>query len=170
MAVGGVVTAVAKTHVQLLAGRALVGIGMAPAECLAGVLVADLFYLVSCFLPTNFTPILNSALINSTSADCPWLCGTWPSSMVLMWVWHMDSRLSVEFTDAYNTTRSLLLYPAWLRHGKHRFLLSNNHYASSNGKHVATDGERPLGSLLDSPLHLPLFNSSCNQRPNTSEK
>jgi MFS family permease len=47
MAIGGVVTAAAQTHVQLLAGRALVGIGMAPAECLAGVLVADLFYLVS---------------------------------------------------------------------------------------------------------------------------
>jgi hypothetical protein len=61
MAVGGVVTAAAKTHVQLLAGRALVGIGMAPAECLAGVLVADLFYLVSFFLPSKLAPVLNSA-------------------------------------------------------------------------------------------------------------
>lgn len=49
MAVGGVISAAATSHTMLVAGRVLVGIGMAPAECLAGVLVADLFYVVRKF-------------------------------------------------------------------------------------------------------------------------
>lgn len=49
MAIGGVVSAAATNHTMLVAGRVLVGIGMSPAECLAGVLVADLFFVVSSF-------------------------------------------------------------------------------------------------------------------------
>lgn len=46
MAIGGVISAAATSHTMLVAGRVLVGIGMSPAECLAGVLVADLFFVV----------------------------------------------------------------------------------------------------------------------------
>lgn len=46
MAVGGIVTATAQTHTALVAGRAILGIGMGPSECLAGALVGDLFYVV----------------------------------------------------------------------------------------------------------------------------
>lgn len=53
MVIGAVVTACATTQNTLIAGRAILGIGMGPAECLAVALVADLFYVVSSALSTT---------------------------------------------------------------------------------------------------------------------
>lgn len=50
MLIGGCIVASAKTSTALIAGRAIIGIGMGPAECLAGALVGDLFFVVGCFL------------------------------------------------------------------------------------------------------------------------
>lgn len=58
MAIGGVISAAATSHTMLVAGRVLVGIGMAPAECLAGVLVADLFYVVSVYFSFDLHDLL----------------------------------------------------------------------------------------------------------------
>lgn len=71
MAIGGVISAAAKTHTTLLVGRVLVGIGMSPAECLAGILVADLFYVVSSIpgKDSTFRPLISIIAPLSTNAD-----------------------------------------------------------------------------------------------------
>ena len=48
MLIGGCIVASAKSDIALIAGRAIIGIGMGPAECLSGALIGDMFFVVSC--------------------------------------------------------------------------------------------------------------------------